>query len=155
MWHLISIQYMSLKQKHVTMLITTIYFQGLAFWEQSTNKQNWEQREKAVRTGQHTARIKQSSLHTMMTSSYYTSHQHNNIFIRIAVTVPSPSHVQLFCNSMDCSPPGSSVDGISQARIQEWVAISFSRGLSWPRDWTHNSCMAGGFFTTEPHGTES
>ena len=34
------------------------------------------------------------------------------------------------------SPPGSSVHGISQRRIPEWVAISFSRGSSWPRDWT-------------------
>ena len=37
---------------------------------------------------------------------------------------------------MDCSPPGSSVHGILQARIQEWVAISFSRGSSGPRDGT-------------------
>ena len=37
---------------------------------------------------------------------------------------------------MDCSPPGSSVHGISQARILEWVAISFSRGSSRPRDRT-------------------
>ena len=40
---------------------------------------------------------------------------------------------------MDCSPPGSSVHGIFQARILEWVAISFSRGSSWPRDWAHVS----------------
>ena len=38
------------------------------------------------------------------------------------------------CNPMDCSPPGSSVHGILQARILEWVAISFSRGASQPRD---------------------
>ena len=36
------------------------------------------------------------------------------------------------CDPIDCSPPGSSVHGISQARILEWVAISFSRGSSWP-----------------------
>ena len=41
------------------------------------------------------------------------------------------------CDPMDCSPPGSSVHGIFQARILEWVAISFSRGSSWPRDQTH------------------
>ena len=41
--------------------------------------------------------------------------------------------VQLFCNPMDCSPPGSSVCGISLARILEWVAISFFRGSSRPR----------------------
>ena len=44
------------------------------------------------------------------------------------------------CNTMDCSPPGSSCQGISQARILEWVAISYSRGSSWPRDWT---CISG------------
>jgi len=54
---------------------------------------------------------------------------------------------------MDCSPPGSSVHGILQARILEWVAISFSRGSSQPRDQTHISmspALAGGFFTTAP-----
>ena len=40
---------------------------------------------------------------------------------------------------MDYSPPGSSVHGILQTRILEWVAISFSRGSSQPRDWTHIS----------------
>ena len=45
------------------------------------------------------------------------------------------------CDPMDCSPPGSSVHGISQARILEQVAISFSRGSSWPRDWTHVFCI--------------
>ena len=47
-----------------------------------------------------------------------------------------------------CSPPGSSVHGISQARLLEWVAISFSRGSSQPRDWTQVSLIAGGFFTS-------
>ena len=41
------------------------------------------------------------------------------------------------CNSMDCSPPGSSVHGILQARILKWVAMPSSRGSSWPRDQTH------------------
>ena len=48
------------------------------------------------------------------------------------------------------SLPGSSVHGILQARILEWVAISYSRGSSQPRDQTHVpcvSCIAGGFFT--------
>ena len=48
---------------------------------------------------------------------------------------------------MDCSLPGSSVHGILQARILEWVAIPFSTGSSWPRDWTWVSCIAGRFFT--------
>ena len=51
------------------------------------------------------------------------------------------------CISKDCSPPGSSVQGIIQARTLEWVVIFFSRGSSRPRDPTHVSCIAGGFFT--------
>ena len=46
------------------------------------------------------------------------------------------------CDPMDCSPPGSSDHGILQARILEWVAISYSRGSSWPRDWTWVSCIS-------------
>ena len=48
---------------------------------------------------------------------------------------------------MDCSLPGSSVRGIFQARVLEWVSISFSRGSSQPRDWTQVSCTAGRRFT--------
>ena len=56
------------------------------------------------------------------------------------------------CNPMDCSPPGSSVHGIFQARILEGVARPSSRGSSPPTDWAWVSCVsciAGGFFTTE------
>ena len=60
------------------------------------------------------------------------------------------SRVCLFCNPIVCSPPGCSVHGILQARILEWVAISFSRGSSQPRDRTWVSCIAGGFFITDP-----
>ena len=45
-------------------------------------------------------------------------------------------------NPRDCSPPGSSVHGILQARILECVALSFSRGSSPPRDWTQVSCSS-------------
>ena len=45
------------------------------------------------------------------------------------------------CDPMDCSPPGSSVHGISQASMLEWVTISSSRGSSQPRDRTHVSCI--------------
>ena len=74
---------------------------------------------------------------------------------------------QVVSNSLDCSPSGSSVHGISQARTLEWIAIFFSRESSWPRDqtyspaldslplwnlgsnsfWTQLSHMAGRFFT--------
>ena len=50
------------------------------------------------------------------------------------------------CDPMDCSLPGSSVYGILQARILEWVAISFFRGSSRPRDRTQVSCIAGRCF---------
>ena len=51
------------------------------------------------------------------------------------------------CHPVDCSPPDSSVHGILQVRILEWVAIPFSRGSSQPRDWTWLSCIADRFFT--------
>ena len=51
------------------------------------------------------------------------------------------------CDPLDCSLPGSSVHGILQARILEWVAIFISRGSSPPRDQTEVSCIVGRFFT--------
>ena len=53
----------------------------------------------------------------------------------------------LFCDPRDRSPTGSSVHGIFQKRILEWVAIPFTRGSSRPRDWTQVSCIGGRFFT--------
>ena len=51
------------------------------------------------------------------------------------------------CNLMGCSLPGSSIHAISQARVLEWVAISFTRGSSCPRDRTQVSRIAGRRFT--------
>ena len=67
------------------------------------------------------------------------------------VTQPCPT----LCGPMDCSPPGSSAQGIFQVRILEWVAISSSGGSSQLRDLTHVSCVSciAGLFTTEPPGT--
>ena len=74
-------------------------------------------------------------------------------------SLPFSSHVWLvtcclvsklcptLCNPSDCSPPGSSVHGILQARILEWVAVPFSRRSSQPRDQTHVSLIASEFFT--------
>ena len=61
--------------------------------------------------------------------------------VLVAQSCPAP------CNSMDCRPSGSSIHGILQARILEWVAISFSRGSSQPRDRTQVFCIGGGLFT--------
>ena len=52
------------------------------------------------------------------------------------------------CNPMDYSLPGSSVHGILQARILEWVAMHCSRESAWLRDWTKSPALAGRFFTT-------
>ena len=59
------------------------------------------------------------------------------------VVQPSPT----LCNPMDCSLPGSSIRGIFQAKVLEWVAISFSRGSSQPRDGTRVAHVVGRRFT--------
>ena len=59
------------------------------------------------------------------------------------------------CDLTECSPPSSSVHGIFQVRILEWISISQLRGSFWPRDWTYISwvsCIAVRFFTTAPPG---
>ena len=63
--------------------------------------------------------------------------------VKVLVTQSYPT----LWDPMDCNPPGSSVHGILQARILEWVAFPFSRGSSQPRDQTWVSCIAGRFFT--------
>ena len=62
-------------------------------------------------------------------------------WIEVAQSCPT------LCDAIDCSLPGSSVHVISQARVLEWVAISFSRGSFQPRDWTQVSHNAGRRFT--------
>ena len=60
--------------------------------------------------------------------------------------------------TMDCSPPGSSVHGILQARILEWVAMPSSRGSSWPRDWTcipSSPALTGGLFASKAQKYQS
>ena len=64
--------------------------------------------------------------------------------------VAVPQSCLTLCNLMGCSLSSSFIHGILQARIPEWVAISFCRGSSRPRDQTLVSCTAGGFFTSEP-----
>ena len=62
------------------------------------------------------------------------------------------------CDLMNCSPPGSSVHGILQASILEWIAMPLSRGSSQPRDWTLSQAspeLAGGFFTTSTTWNDS
>ncbi|KAB0364507.1 hypothetical protein FD754_008663 [Muntiacus muntjak] len=63
--------------------------------------------------------------------------------------------VSALCDPVDCSPPGSSVHGIPQARLLQWVAVPSSRGSSQSRDQTHTSCITGGFFTAEAGQTSA
>jgi len=67
-----------------------------------------------------------------------------SVQVKVLVAQSCPT----LCDPVDCSPPGSSVHGILQARILEWAAISFSRRPSRPRDRTQVSCITGGFFTS-------
>ena len=71
-----------------------------------------------------------------------------HIYSGIIAVVYLLSHVWLFCNPMNCSPSGSSVYGISQARILEQIAIFFSWDLRNPRIKPVSPALIGGFFTT-------
>ena len=70
---------------------------------------------------------------------------------RVQSVKPAAKSLQLcptLCNPKDCSPPGSYVQEILQARILEWVAMPSFRGSSQPRDQTHVSCFGRRFFIT-------
>ena len=73
----------------------------------------------------------------------WTNHSTTKVKVKVLVTQSCPT----LCDPMDYSPPSSSVHGILQARILEWVVIPFSRGSFGPRDQTHVYCIAGRFFT--------
>ena len=79
-----------------------------------------------------------SFAHEFPQTSRSPSHVSSKPLCSCSVTQSCPT----LCSSMDCSPPGSSVHGIFQARILEWVSISFSRWSSWARDPTHVSCIS-------------
>ena len=93
---------------------------------------------------------------TPFSAGMMKGYKQSQSLLTIPVCVRLDAHLCLtLCDPMDYSSPGSSVHGISQARILEWVAISSSRGSSQPRvqiliSWV--SCIAGGFFTIELTG---
>ena len=68
----------------------------------------------------------------------------------IALCVLVTQSCLILCDLMECSQPGSSVHGILQARILEWLAIPFSRGSFWPRDWTCVSGLQADSLPSEP-----
>ena len=86
-------------------------------------------------------RIEDVPVHGILCQSIYLI-----IIISVIITMNWSEVTQscpTLCDPMDCSPPGSSVHGILHARILEWVAISFSKGSSRPRDQTQVSHIAG------------
>ena len=74
--------------------------------------------------------------------TYICIHTHIYTYICMCMCKVTQSYLTL-CDPVDCSPPGSSVHGILQARILEWIAMSFSSRSSQPRDRTQVSCIAG------------
>ena len=77
---------------------------------------------------------------------WVVSFEENDFFYSLCVCLVNQSCL-ILCNPMDCSLPGSSGHGILQARILERIAIPFSRGSSWTREWPQVSHTAGKFFT--------
>ena len=97
-------------------------------------------------------------LRMWMVYSILTESQKETHFSRVCVCCYFSRVWSTLCDPVGCNPPGSPVHGIFPARILEWVAISFSRGSSWPRDRTHVfciSCTSDEFFTAELLGKPS
>ena len=84
---------------------------------------------------------KVSHVHNLKFSSKHVEKMRKKKKVKLLVAEPCPA----LCNRLDCGPPGSYIHGILQVTILEWVAISFSRGSSWPRDQTLIPCIANAF----------
>ena len=86
---------------------------------------------------------------SLMTWQIFDFHlcQSVNLYLHIFEVLDCGGFCWFVCDPVGCSPPGSSVHGILQARIWEWVAISFSRESSQLRDQTQVSYILGSFFT--------
>ena len=74
--------------------------------------------------------------HGIAVSHDLATEPRNNVYLCCAQSCPT------LCDSMDCSPPGSAVCRIFQARILKWAAVSSSRGSSQPGDQTHVPCVS-------------
>ena len=89
--------------------------------------------------------LKLKFLTLYLTTTSYKSKSHSSTPREVVQSCPT------LCNPMDCSLSGSSVHGIFKARVLEWVAISYSRGSSRPRDWTRVSHIVGRRFYCLSH----
>ena len=81
------------------------------------------------------------------------AHSKTCVLHRVEVICMCVQSCPTLCNRMDYNLPGSSVHGILQARILEWVAVSFSKGSSCPRDQTQLSCLAGDSLSLSHQGS--
>ena len=96
----------------------------------------------------HTAGVCYSLQRQVQTISHMSPNSETSIFPVRACKAKSLQSRPTLCNPLD--PPGSSVFGILQARILEWVATPFSRGSSQPRDWTQSPALQVGSLPSEP-----
>ena len=93
-----------------------------------------------------TVQLRKQGASRVWNTRYWTVHQKTCFSIPLSESEVTQSCLTL-CGPMDCSLPGSSVHGIFQVRVLEWVAISFSRGSSWSKDWTRVSSIVDWHFT--------
>ena len=93
------------------------------------------------------ARVRQY-LTTKEHPAYFQCSYNWEVKVKLLVAQSSPT----LCNTMDCSPPDSSVHGFSQARILEWVAFPVSRGSSWPRIELRSPALQMDPLPSEPPG---
>ena len=107
--------------------------QTATHWKRSYAGQDWRQEEKGMTEDE-------------MVGWHHWLNGHEVKWSEIVQSCPT------LCNPMDCSLPGSSVHRIFQARVLEWIAISFARGSSRPRNWTRVSHIAGRRLSSEPPG---
>ena len=94
----------------------------------------------------------QQPIHTSICCGAITTACYKSLFAAACLAEKS---CPTLWDPMDYSLPGSSAHGISQARLLEWVATSFSRGSSQPSDWTRISCLAGSSLPLSHLGSES
>ena len=107
------------------------------FFSLNTKIISWKKRKEWLRTGNRPPYLRIVASQDNVTYGY----------AKKSVEMLVTQSCQTVWDPTDCGPPDSSVHGILRASILEWVAVSFSRESSRPRDWTHVSCITGGHFT--------